>query len=560
MLHNPEEGMEHFELSVRYGMESVNLTFASIAMLTRTTNHIGDLHTLSARVTDYEDVSQKLVDAVTLNIFRIARWYVAQMKGEAGASDEIVVPLQSNRFKEALNNEVYYTCTCQIEISYLAGRYREALEWVEQGQFNTFRQTRMQVRKQHVYRSLTLAAIYAEVPHEERKGIRAKLRKQLRSMKQWSGYYGQNSSAYLLITAELLRIDGNRLAAAKGYEAAIEAARREQFGLMEAIACERSSTYYREAGSVTGADVLMADALVAYSQWGAAAKVRMLREAYPELRLSSVLFETEVKAVKKEQGQDETVLENTPFIVDEKELIRQISGWASPVDSQDVTNRFLDSAVRYSGAEKGYVLSSHGQGFSIEARAGGMKETSENILFAEAIVRYVVKTGESVVLADASSSSYAADPYIRLSQPHSVLCMPVLFSGQSLPTVLYLENNLIFGVFTKERLEVLDLMISRMVYLKSFEDSPPHMMSSDSGRKSSAIPTKNPLPLIEPLTNRETEMLYALSDGLSNKEIADRFGITEATVKTHVFHIYGKLGVKRRGQAITRARELQLLD
>ncbi|MNC72434.1 CsgBAC operon transcriptional regulatory protein [compost metagenome] len=66
--------------------------------------------------------------------------------------------------------------------------------------------------------------------------------------------------------------------------------------------------------------------------------------------------------------------------------------------------------------------------------------------------------------------------------------------------------------------------------------------------------------LIDSLTYREKEILYSLSDGLSNKEIAERFGITEGTVKSHVFRLYGKLGVKRRAQAIARARELQLLD
>jgi DNA-binding NarL/FixJ family response regulator len=66
--------------------------------------------------------------------------------------------------------------------------------------------------------------------------------------------------------------------------------------------------------------------------------------------------------------------------------------------------------------------------------------------------------------------------------------------------------------------------------------------------------------LIETLTNREVEILYALSDGLSNKEIAVRFGITEATVKSHVFRLFGKLGVKRRSQAIAKARWLKLIE
>jgi predicted ATPase len=133
-LENPNEGVKQFEQSIQYGMESGNLTYVSIAMLTNTTTYTGDLHTLSALIKHYEEISQQLVDGITLNIFRITRWYIAQMQDGAGESDEVVTPLLNDRYKETLNNEVYYTCTCQIEIAYLFGRYREALEWVEQGE------------------------------------------------------------------------------------------------------------------------------------------------------------------------------------------------------------------------------------------------------------------------------------------------------------------------------------------------------------------------------------------------------------------------------------------
>ena len=76
----------------------------------------------------------------------------------------------------------------------------------------------------------------------------------------------------------------------------------------------------------------------------------------------------------------------------------------------------------------------------------------------------------------------------------------------------------------------------------------------------SSASTKASQPLVEPLTNRETEILYALTDGLSNKEIAYRFGLTEGTVKSYIHNLYGKLGVKRRSQAIARAKELELMN
>lgn len=61
------------------------------------------------------------------------------------------------------------------------------------------------------------------------------------------------------------------------------------------------------------------------------------------------------------------------------------------------------------------------------------------------------------------------------------------------------------------------------------------------------------------LSNRELEILEALATGKSNKELAQRLFISEATVKTHLIHIYQKLGVDTRTAAVTMARERKLI-
>jgi LuxR family maltose regulon positive regulatory protein len=68
-----------------------------------------------------------------------------------------------------------------------------------------------------------------------------------------------------------------------------------------------------------------------------------------------------------------------------------------------------------------------------------------------------------------------------------------------------------------------------------------------------------PSPLVEPLTERETEVLRLMAAGLSNREIADELVLAMGTVKAHLHNIYGKLGVRGRVQAAARARELLLL-
>jgi LuxR family maltose regulon positive regulatory protein len=65
--------------------------------------------------------------------------------------------------------------------------------------------------------------------------------------------------------------------------------------------------------------------------------------------------------------------------------------------------------------------------------------------------------------------------------------------------------------------------------------------------------------LLEPLTGRELEILRLLVAGLSNAAMARELVITVGTVKSHINHIYGKLGVQSRSQAIARAHSLHLL-
>ncbi len=65
--------------------------------------------------------------------------------------------------------------------------------------------------------------------------------------------------------------------------------------------------------------------------------------------------------------------------------------------------------------------------------------------------------------------------------------------------------------------------------------------------------------LVEPLSDRELEVLQQVATGASNKEIAATLFITEGTVKNHLTNILGKLGVRDRTQAALKAKELGLI-
>ena len=67
------------------------------------------------------------------------------------------------------------------------------------------------------------------------------------------------------------------------------------------------------------------------------------------------------------------------------------------------------------------------------------------------------------------------------------------------------------------------------------------------------------VPAVEPLTERELEVLRLAAQGKSNKQIARQMDLSARTVQVHVAHVFQKLGVASRTEAVVRALRLGLL-
>ena len=107
-------------------------------------------------------------------------------------------------------------------------------------------------------------------------------------------------------------------------------------------------------------------------------------------------------------------------------------------------------------------------------------------------------------------------------------------------------------MFSAELLESLKLLVVQIAYVEKMQS---HLDESAVVKTAEALPYH-----IDPLTEREMEVLKLIAEGMSNKEIADHLHITINTVKGYIKNIYQKLGVSRRVQVVTRARELNLLE
>jgi LuxR family maltose regulon positive regulatory protein len=101
--------------------------------------------------------------------------------------------------------------------------------------------------------------------------------------------------------------------------------------------------------------------------------------------------------------------------------------------------------------------------------------------------------------------------------------------------------------------------------LAAFEDGPKderrslEAADSTSGVRPSSTGPAGVESFVEPLSDREVEVLRLIAAGLTNREIGAKLFLALSTVKVHTRNIYGKLGVHSRMQAVIRARELGLL-
>jgi len=84
-----------------------------------------------------------------------------------------------------------------------------------------------------------------------------------------------------------------------------------------------------------------------------------------------------------------------------------------------------------------------------------------------------------------------------------------------------------------------------------------HSLSSVGHRP--PAPAGEPSALVEPLSERELEVLQLIAEGLTNPEIASRLFLSVNTVKVHTHNVYGKLDAHSRTQAVTKAQALGVL-
>ncbi|BAZ50698.1 serine/threonine protein kinase [Nostoc sp. NIES-4103] len=322
------------------------------------------------------------------------------------------------------------------------------------------------------YFSLSLIVNYNNCEKNQQKEFIEEVDKNQDKMRIWANKCPANfQHKYDLVAAEKARVLCQYWQAQELYEKAIQGAKKYEFLHEEALAYERAAEFYLDLGREEIGQLYLRNAHHCYTRWGAKAKVKQLEDEYPQYFIGTTNQE-------KAKNLSTTISTTGSHgeILDLTTVIKASQALAEEIVLSKLLAKLMKIMIENAGAEKGFLLLHNHENWVIEAIATvnsdhvtilqsipveSLDASSQTPLLSTAIINYVARTQENVVLNDAvHEGQFIRDSYIVATQPKSILCIPLLNQGK-LSGIVYLENNLTTGAFTPARVQILNILSSQ---------------------------------------------------------------------------------------------------
>ncbi|HTB13104.1 MAG TPA: sigma 54-interacting transcriptional regulator [Bryobacteraceae bacterium] len=317
----------------------------------------------------------------------------------------------------------------------------------------------IQLLDYYCYTALAVAASYENASADEQQEWRQLLSAHQEQLREWAENYPPTfADKYMLVSAEIARLERRDSDAMRLYEQAIHHAGESGFIQIEALAHELAARFYAAHSSETSAHAYLHRARNCYDRWGAFGKVKQLDALYPRL-------------YDEHSSASAAVTIGTPLRqLDVATVVKASQALSSEILLPKLIERLMRIVVEHAGAQRGLLILLREDEVWIEAEAttgeGGaqVQVRQKGITLSDvpqSALHYAIRTRERVLLDDASAGSlYSEDAYVRQRRPRSLLCLPIV-KQTKLVGVFYLENNLTPGAFTLDRIAVLEVLASQ---------------------------------------------------------------------------------------------------
>jgi PAS domain S-box-containing protein len=566
-----KKGVDILKKGYQVGLEGGDLLWTSIdSYVTIYTMLIkGDkLDDVENAIQIYLDLALRTKQAIPTNMLILTQRLILSLKGLTRKPGDF----SDQDYDEAKHIQeiqesgairpIFWYYEIKLQALYLFAEYAEALKVALESDkvteagasFGT-----VTVVEHYFYYSLVLAALYPAATLKDKEIYRQILTKNLSKLKSWADNCPENfDHKYLLVAADMARLESRDQEAMILYEQAVKSARQNEYIQNEALASEAAGKFYLSKNLDTIAIAYLQVAHDRYEDWGATAKVRALEEKYPQfLAAAKGLSHLPIATIENiTVAPASSITSSTTGTDGEAALdLAAVIKASQAISGEIVLDKLLEKLMRLvienAGAQKGLLILEKDEEWFIEAM-GVVDETDvsvlqstplneaalgQNSMLSAAIVNYVIRTKQNVVLNDATREGhFTTDPYIVNQQPKSLLCTP-LINQRQLIGLLYLENNLTTGAFTPDRLEVLQLLSGQAAV--SIENARLYANIAANERKYRTLFEESKDAIF--VTNREGNLIDI------NQATLDLFGYTRAEmIGVYVRELYADPEVHSR--------------
>ncbi|MEH1963034.1 MAG: AAA family ATPase [Nostoc sp.] len=384
----------------------------------------------------------------------------------------------------------------KLILCYLFGDYPQAQENVLQAeQYLDGVPGLLVVPVSYFYDSLTHLAVYPSVPDSQQESFLSRVTNNQQKMKKWAEHAPMNFlHKFHLVEAEQQRVQGNKAEAMDLYDRAIIGAKENAYIQEEALANELAAKFYLNWGKERIAQEYMTQAYYGYARWGAKAKVADLERRYPQL-LAHILEQTRSPLSTNETifrlesvtstSSSSSSSSSVSVALDLATILKASQTLSGEIELEKLLSVFLHIVIQNAGADKCVFMLLESGCLLIHALAqlspgvtSGQNKGIAHIDFYPmllnpqpiedsvdvpvSLINTVKRILKPAVIIDATvHPQLINDPYIQQQQPKSILCSPILHQGKLLG-ILYLENNLASGAFTRDRVELLNLLCTQV--------------------------------------------------------------------------------------------------
>jgi PAS domain S-box-containing protein len=463
-----EFGIDLIRAAFRAGSESGDLSFACYSCL----HLVTDLLTQGAHLDDAWRESEACLDFVRRGKYLDAvdgiisqQQLIRNLRGQTttfstfGDQTFDERSFESRLTEDRMTSMVSRYWILKVQARFMSGDYLTALAAAEKArEVHWSSEAFFQSLDHHYYAALTVAALYENGSASEQRRWRELLAVHREQLRQWADSYPPTfADKHTLVLAEIARLEGRDAVAMRLYEQAIRSARDNGIVQNEGIAHEVAARFYAARGFETFADAYLRKARYCYLRWGADGKVRELDRLHPQL------------AAAEWHGPTATISSLVQQL-DVGSIVKASQAVSSEIVLPKLIERLLTIALENAGADRGLLILPSADSYSIQAEAQATSDRIEVVLCQKSItestcpasvVRYVMRTHETVVLDDASRANpFSEADYLRGRRTKSILCLPLIKQGR-LTGLLYLENALTSHAFTSDRIAVLELLAAQ---------------------------------------------------------------------------------------------------